>query len=280
MNSVLFRKTLSYLSIIAGALLASFSVACILLPNDAIDYGTAGIAIIINKLTGFNLSLCVLAVFLPFLVMGAIFLGKKFVIKALVGAIVYMAGLEIFERVPFELNTEHFIAVAFGGAILGAGLSLILRSGGCIDGSEILANIIVSRIAQRTNRNISMTSILVVFNILVYAATYLFVNKNGALLSILVYVVATVIIDHFTDRFEAIKQVTIITKKPEPIITWIRDDMKKTCTVIDSYGAVAGTNKTVICYVTYFELGKLRENIKRLEDTAFITVSTVDEIVH
>lgn len=34
-------KTLfSYLMIIVGAILASFSVACILLPNDAIDYGT------------------------------------------------------------------------------------------------------------------------------------------------------------------------------------------------------------------------------------------------
>ena len=43
-------KTLfSYLMIIVGAILASFSVACILLPNDAIDYGTAGIAIIISK---------------------------------------------------------------------------------------------------------------------------------------------------------------------------------------------------------------------------------------
>ena len=32
-------KTLfSYLMIIVGAILASFSVACILLPNDAIDY--------------------------------------------------------------------------------------------------------------------------------------------------------------------------------------------------------------------------------------------------
>ena len=35
--------------------MASFSVALILLPNDAIDYGTAGVAIIISKLTGFEL---------------------------------------------------------------------------------------------------------------------------------------------------------------------------------------------------------------------------------
>ena len=69
-------KTLfSYLMIIVGAILASFSVACILLPNDAIDYGTAGIAIIISKLTGYNLSLCVLLVFLPFLIAGVAFLS-------------------------------------------------------------------------------------------------------------------------------------------------------------------------------------------------------------
>ena len=58
---------LSYALIILGAIMASFSVALILLPNDAIDYGTAGVAIIISKLTGFQLSLCVLFVFLPFM---------------------------------------------------------------------------------------------------------------------------------------------------------------------------------------------------------------------
>ena len=69
-------KTLfSYLMIIVGAILASFFVACILLPNDAINYGTAGIAIIISKLTGYNLSLCVLLVFLPFLIAGVILIG-------------------------------------------------------------------------------------------------------------------------------------------------------------------------------------------------------------
>ena len=38
---------LSYILIILGAIMASFSVALILLPNDAIDYGTAGIAILV-----------------------------------------------------------------------------------------------------------------------------------------------------------------------------------------------------------------------------------------
>ncbi len=273
------RSIISELFIIIGALIAAFSVACILLPNDAIDYGTAGIAIIISKLTGMDLSLAVFVVFLPFLFVGFFALGREFLIKAVIGSAAYMLGLDIFEKMPFVLNTEHFIAVIFGGAILGAGLSLILRAGGCIDGSEILAAMIVSKISEIKGISISMTGILITFNACVYTAAFLLINRNSALLSLLVYIVATAVIDHFTDRFQAIKQVTIITKNPDPIIKWIKEDMKKTCTVMNSSGAVAGDNKTLICYVTYFELQKFREAINASCDGAFITVSSIDEII-
>ena len=48
-----FKEFFSYLMIMIGALMAAFSVACILLPNDAIDYGTAGVALIVSKMTGY-----------------------------------------------------------------------------------------------------------------------------------------------------------------------------------------------------------------------------------
>ena len=84
---------MSYLFIILGALMASFSVACILLPNDAIDYGTAGIGIIISKLTGLDLSIAVIITFVPFVLAGFFLLGVKFSIKALVGSVAYTVGL-------------------------------------------------------------------------------------------------------------------------------------------------------------------------------------------
>lgn len=273
------RKDLvSYIFIIVGALMASFSVALILLPNDAIDYGTAGVAIIISKLTGFQLSICVLVVFIPFIIAGYIFLGKRFTIKATIGSIVYTVGLDFFENVPFELNTEHFLAVAFGGAILGAGLSLILRSGGCIDGSEILANIVVKKLSDVTGRNYSMTPVLLAFNALVYLTVFVVIDMTAALLSLLVYVVATVVIDHYTDHFEAIKQVTIVTKDPDGIIKDIKDRLNKTCTIMDTRGAIAGANNTLICYISYFELPIMKEIISS-HSGSFSTVSTIDEIL-
>lgn len=269
---------MSYVLIVVGALLASFSVACILIPNDAIDYGTAGIAIIVSKLTGFNLSLCVFFIFLPFLIFGFIILGKRFGIKAALGSLVYTVGLEVFEEVSFEINTEHFLAVVFGGAILGLGLALILRHDGCIDGSEIFANIIIKKISDKTGKNFSMSYLLIGFNACVYIAAFLLINRNSALLSLLVYVIATAIIDHFTDHFEAIKQVTIITKEPDELVKAIKTELNKTCTIMDSYGAISGENKTLICYINYFELSKMKEIISRNKGT-FSTVTTIDEIL-
>lgn len=268
----------SYLAIILGAILASFSVACILLPNDAIDYGTAGIAIIISKLTDYDLSLCVLLVFLPFLVAGVFFLGKKFFVRVFAGFVVYTIGLAYFEKIPFELNTEHFLAVAFGGAILGIGLSLILRNGGCIDGSEIFANIIVNKIFNKTGKDYSISYILIGFNVVVYIAVFIFINRDSAMLSFLVYVIATAIIDHFTDHFDAIKQVTIITKNPDAIIHQIKEELNKTCTILNSSGLIAGENKTLICYVNYFELQQMKTIISQNKGT-FSTVSTIEEIL-
>lgn len=109
MKKISYKNIFSLMMIVIGALLAAFSVACILLPNDAIDYGTAGIAIIISKLTGLNLSVSVFIILLPFLIVGGITMGKKFLIKTIAGSVTYMVGLEIFEAIPFELNTEHFI---------------------------------------------------------------------------------------------------------------------------------------------------------------------------
>ena len=272
------KDILSYIFIIIGAVMASFSVALILLPNDAIDYGTAGVAIIISKLTGFQLSICLIAVFTPFIIAGYLFLGKRFTVKAALGSIVYTAGIDFFENVPFELNTEHFLAVAFGGAILGAGLSLILRNGGCIDGSEILANIIVKKLSDVTGRNYSMTPVLLTFNALVYFTVFVVIDMTAALLSLLVYVVATVVIDHYTDHFEAIKQVTIITQDPDGIINDIKDRLNKTCTIMDTRGAIAGANNTLICYISYFELPIMKEIISS-HSGSFSTVSTIDEIL-
>lgn len=90
------------------------------------------------------------------------------------------------------------------------------------------------------------------------------------MLSLLVYIIATAIIDHFTDHFEAIKQITIITKDPDRIIRQIKEDLNKTCTIINSSGVIAGENKTLICYVNYFELQKVKTIISEIRELSVL----------
>ena len=98
------------------------------------------------------------------------------------------------------------------------------------------------------------------------------------MLSILVYVIATAVINHFTDHFEAIKQVTIITKDPDEIVREIKEELHKTCTIIQSAGVIDGENKTIICYVNYFKLQQMKQIISKNKGT-FSTVSTIEEIL-
>ena len=123
-----------------------------------------------------------------------------------------------------------------------------------------------------------MTYLLIGFNACVYLAVFLLINRNAALMSLLVYVVATSVINHFTDHFESIKQVTIITKDANALAEAIREGLGKTCTIMNSYGLISGENKTVICYINYFELPKIKDIIAA-NGGAFTTVSTIDEIV-
>ena len=136
----------------------------------------------------------------------------------------------------------------------------------------------VKKLSDKTGRNYSLTPMLLGFNALVYITVFVVIDATAALLSLLVYVVATAVIDHYTDHFEAIKQVTIITQDPDGIIKDIKDKLNKTCTIMDSRGAIAGENNTLICYISYFELPLMKEIIST-HSGSFSTVSTIDEIL-
>ena len=83
---------------------------------------------------------------------------------------------------------------------------------------------------------------------------------------------------HEKDGGKYLTAALCITKDPDTLVSEIKQELNKTCTRLDSYGAIAGKNYTLICYVNYFELQKMKEIIERNKGT-FSTVSTIDEIL-
>ena len=134
---------LSYFWTAVGAFLAALSIKIFLLPNDLIDGGIIGISMILTRLTIkplFPLYFIVLT--LPFIYLSYKFIRRTFFIQMIVAVLLFSVSLVILNRFSSPFESDPLEIIVIGGAILGIGAGLIIRNGGCLDGTEIMAIII------------------------------------------------------------------------------------------------------------------------------------------
>lgn len=124
--------------IFCGASLVAISLQLFLVKNFVIDGGIVGISIIIAHTTDLEVGLLLLLLNTPFLCIGYSYLGKKFLTLSLFAIIILSIGTHILE--PFAVLTKNpIIVIVLGGLLLGLGVGLIIRFGGSLDGTEVLA---------------------------------------------------------------------------------------------------------------------------------------------
>ena len=152
---------LSLILITLGAVMAAVALELILIPNLMIDGGMNGVSIILNTLFGGSLGVIIFIVNLPFLILGYRQLGKKFVLKAGYGMLLFSILLEVFNNYT-PLIDDTLLATVYGGILLGVGCGLIIKEGGCLDGTEIVA-ILINR-----KKSISVGQVVLCFNIFIY----------------------------------------------------------------------------------------------------------------
>ncbi|MDF2719566.1 MAG: hypothetical protein K0R28_6491, partial [Paenibacillus sp.] len=124
--------------IFLGAALVSVGLEIFLVPNNIIDGGVVGISIICQHLTGLPLGMFLTLINLPFLLLGYKQIGKTFAISTLYGVIVMSIGTALLHPVE-PLTIDPLLAAVFGGIILGIGVGIVIRVGGSLDGTEIVA---------------------------------------------------------------------------------------------------------------------------------------------
>ena len=132
------RLILEFFGIAAGAIVAAFAVEEFLVPNTILDGGVVGVSIIVSTLTKWPLSLLTVALNFPFLLIGSRKLGKMFIAKSAFAMGGFAGFLQLFAPLKNATN-EHLLAVSFGGVLLGVGVGLVIRFGGCLDGTETIA---------------------------------------------------------------------------------------------------------------------------------------------
>lgn len=264
---------LSLILITIGAVMSAIALKLILIPNSMIDGGMNGVSIILNTLFGGSLGLIIFIVNLPFLVLGYNQLGKKFVLKAGYGMALFSILLEIFNNYT-PLIDDTLLATVYGGILLGVGCGIIIKEGGCLDGTEIVA-ILINR-----KRSLSVGQVVLCFNIVIYGAAIFVFGAERALYSLLTYFISYKVIDMVSDGLNSAKAAFIITDDGTEIADKILKRLGRTVTVLSGEGIISHGNKRVLyTVITRFEVSILKDILNETNDSSFVTVFDVSEII-
>ncbi len=270
-NSI-FRTILEYIGIAAGAVIAAFAIEEFLVPCTILDGGVVGIGIMVSSLTNIPLGLLTVVLNVPFLLIGSRKMGKLFIAKSAFGMAVFSAFLQIFGPMK-DVTDEYLLAVCFGGVLLGAGVGLVIRCGGCLDGTETVAIMLNKRFKLPVGR------IVLAFNIVIFVVAGFLFGFDRAMYSLLTYFITSKVLDIIENGIDQAKAAMIITEDAKEISEQIYKRLGRTVTLMEGEGLVSGKKIVLYCVLTRFEIHELREIIDRVDSSAFIAISDVSEII-
>lgn len=261
---------------VVGIFSAAFGLKGFLLPNDFIDGGATGIALLLTTLFNIPLPLLIILVNIPFIIMGSRVIGAQFAIRTSL-AIIALALVLVFVEFPIITNDKLLVAI-FGGFFLGAGIGLNVRGQAVIDGTEVMA-ILFSRKLKTTIGDIILITNVVIFSVCAYI-----LSIETALYSMVTYMVASRSLDYITVGIDEYLGVTIISDKCTVIKEMITDTFGRGVTIYrgkGGYGKRGHIEDKDILYsvITRFEVSKISQEIESIDPNAFVVMSPVKDTI-
>ncbi|MBE6098860.1 MAG: YitT family protein [Anaerovibrio sp.] len=262
-----------FIILCVGACLYAAGLEIFLIPNQIIDGGVVGISIMASYLTDIEFSVFMLTINLPFLYLGYKHIGKTFSISTVIAIVLLSLWTQYFEPIA-QVTDDFFLAAIFGGIVAGAGVGLIIRNSGSLDGTEIVAIIVDKR------STFSVGEVVLFFNVFILGAAGFIFGWDKAMYSLVAYFVISKMIDVVIKGLDESYAVMIVSDESDEIADALMSRLGRGVTFINGMGAYTGDPKKVIyCVVTRLEVDKLKDIAIEKDDNAFITINPVHDIV-
>ncbi len=272
-GSLFIKYGKKYIMLFIGSVVAAAGLEFFLIPNQMIDGGVVGISILASHITGISLSLFIVFLNLPFLYLGYLQIGKTFCISTLFSVLSLAYWVYYFQPIP-ELTHDLFLAAAFGGVLVGAGVGLIIRYGGSLDGTEIVAIILDKK------SGFTVGEIVMFFNVFILGSAGLVFGWDKAMYSLVAYFVAFKVIDITIEGLDESKGVMIVSDNANEIAETLLARLGRGVTVIHGQGGFSQEPKNILySVVTRLEIAKLKAIIDDKDPKAFVTIQEVHEVI-
>ncbi len=260
-----------YSLLFIGAVIASVGLEIFLIPNQVIDGGVVGISIMLGYITNLPIGLFIFFLNVPFLTLGYKQIGKSFVIATFFSITILSVMVTMLHPIP-GLTKDLLLATVFGGLILGIGVGMIIRYGGSLDGTEIVAIVLDKR------TGFSVGEIVLFFNLFILSSAGLVFGWDRAMYSLLAYFIAYKIIDITIAGLDEAKAALIVSDKAEEIACVLLARLGRGVTVFQGEGAYTGQSKTILySIISRLEISKLKTIISEIDDKAFVVITDVHE---
>ena len=273
MKTRIRQLTISFIELTVGAIVAAFAIEEFLVPNHIFDGGVTGISMIVAHFIPLPLGILIFFINLPFMLIAYKRRGSAYVIKIMYAIALFSIMTGVFA--PVENATEEMLlAITYGGVLLGVGVGLVLRGGGCLDGTEVVAVLL--------NQNISVSTgqIILFFNVFIFAIAGIIFSLDRGMYSLLMYFISSKVIDVVEIGLESTKSIMIITDDGRALADEIFEKLGRTVTFMRGEGLVSNSEKDILyVVVTRAEIHELKMLLSEFDGSTFTTISEVSEIV-
>lgn len=263
------------LETLLGAFIMAIAVSLFLLPNELSSGGFSGIATILYYLFNFPVGTTIIVLNVPLFILATLKIGKRFLLKSLLGTISLSVFIDILEKLT-PITNDKILACVYGGILTGLGTALILRAHSSTGGSDLAGNIIkeYKPMARTGNLIMIIDAIIVVLNVI-------FLKKvEIALYSAITIYLMGKVIDIIFEGIYFTKLVFIISDKSEEISKIIVNNIKRGVTGIYGKGIYTEENKLVLmCAIGRRELAELKSSIKEIDPNAFLIITNSREVL-
>lgn len=268
------RNFKDFIFITLGIFSAAFGLKGFLLPNNFIDGGATGLALLVAEISEIPLFSLIICINIPFILLAYKVMGKIFALKTAM-AILGLSAVVAVVTFPIITNDNLLVSI-FGGMFLGAGIGLAIRGSAVIDGTEVLA-IYLSR-----KFGLTIGDIIIAINVLIFGAAAYLLGIEIALYSMITYLAASKTLDFIVEGIEEYIGVTIVSSHSEELRQMITNDLGRGVTIYSGkrgYGKNGESKEVEIIYtvLTRLELNKLNVEIQKIDSNAFVVMNSVKD---
>lgn len=276
-NNKIHYAIFEYILITVSIIIMAIGVYFFKFPNNFSFGGVTGYSKIVEHFTGISATMFTHFTNIFLLVLGFIFVGRKFAAKTVYATFLFSLALIYFERnvsIAKPITNQPLLELIFAVLIPSVATAFLFNIGASSGGTDIVAMIL------KKYTSLDIGSMLFLVDVVSVVLSFFVFGVTTGLFSMLGLIAKSLVIDDVIESINMCKCFTIVSDNPKPICDYIIYHLGRSATIYEATGAYRQEKKKIILTtLDRLQAIKLRNFIKENDTKAFMIITKSSEII-